>query len=246
MTSPVQKLLSAGIDLKKNEVPASLTKAALAICNDYTEQKRWPALGGGPNNDAFHILKICQPRGYKCFHLRNGTSKRALQVIDDLLKNTTEHLIIFYVGHGTNVKDTNGDEADGYDEAMVFDDSFLVDDILIEHLMKNKNDDSIVTLITDACHSGSIWDLQSQVEGRSLPPNIISISAATDKQTAKQTVMERMDQGMFTYHLKRTIKSNANATPLDLRKAMKPQLQKYQQNVTIATTSEELLHTPVF
>ena len=244
--TPVQKLMSAGVDLNRHEVPDRLTKAAVAICNDY-ENSKYPALGGGPNNDAFHILKICAPLGYKCFHLRNGKSKRFLEVLDQFLQNTTDHLVVFYVGHGTDVKDTNGDEADGYDEAMVFDDGFVLDDLLVEHLMKYKNDDSIVTLITDACHSGSIWDLQSQVEGRTLPPNIISISAANDRQTAKQTIAEKMDQGMFTYHFKKALKAHPNATPLEIRKQIKPTLQqKYAQNVVIATTSEELLFKPIF
>ena len=244
--TPVQKLVGAGVDLNKYEVPGQLQKAAFAICNDYTNSK-YTSLGAGPNNDAFHILKICGPLGYKCFHLRNGKSKRFLQVLDDLLQNTTEHLVIFYVGHGTDVKDTNGDEADGYDEAMVFDDAFVVDDILVEHLMKYKNDHSVVTLITDACHSGSIWDLQSQVAGRTLPPGIISISAANDRQTAKQTYVESMDQGMFTYHFKKALKSNPNASPLEIRKQIRPILQqKFCQNVVIATTSEELLFRRIF
>ena len=243
--SAVQKLLSSGIDLNSNDVPDSLRKACFVICNDYTNSK-WPELGAGPNNDAYHVIKFCKAKGYQCFHLRNGKSQRFLQVLADFLRNTTEHLVVFYVGHGTNVRDKNGDENDGYDEAMVFDDAFVVDDVLIKTLLKYKNDESILTLVTDACHSGSIWDLQSQVEGRTLPPNIISISAATDKQTAKQTVKEQLEQGMFTYFMKRAVKANPDATPLDLRKEMKPQLQRYQQNVTIATTSEELLHMPTF
>ena len=58
-TNPVQKLLGAGIDLKTRAVPDSMKKSAFVICNDYTEKKKWPELGGGPNNDAFHIFKIC-------------------------------------------------------------------------------------------------------------------------------------------------------------------------------------------
>ena len=66
------------------------------------------------------------PRGYQCFHLRNVTSKRFLDVLAKFLKNTTDHLVVFYVSHGTNVKDTNGDESDGFDEAMVFDDGLVI------------------------------------------------------------------------------------------------------------------------
>ena len=242
----VKKLQTSGTDLSKGPLPTILKKAVLAIVNDYSGQTKWPVLGAGPNNDAFHILKIGAQFGYSNYFLRNGKSSRFLQVLDHFLKETSGHLIVFYVGHGTNVRDLNGDEDDGYDEAMVFDDGFVIDDVLRQHLVNFKNTDSILTLITDACHSGSIWDLQSQVKGVSLPPNVLSMSAASDKQTAKQTYVESLDQGMFTHFMKKAIKTKPSSNPLELRQVMKPQLQKYCQTVTIATTSRELLDKPLF
>lgn len=62
----------------------------------------------------------------------------------------------FPLGHGTTVADLDKDEDDGY----VFEDSTMIDDILIQHLIdKKKNESSKLTFATDACHTGSIWDI---------------------------------------------------------------------------------------
>ncbi|EAX81754.1 Clan CD, family C14, metacaspase-like cysteine peptidase, partial [Trichomonas vaginalis G3] len=169
-----------------------------------------------------------------------------LHYLDYFFKNTTKHLALFYVGHGTNVKDLDGDEDDGFDEALFFVNGVVVDDVLIDHLIKHKNPESVLTLITDACHSGTIWDIQSgNCNGRELPAKIMSISAAADKQTAKQTVVERVEQGMFSYNFEKLIKQDANLKPRDLKRGIKTALQKYGQTCAIATTSAELLDIPI-
>jgi len=61
-------------------------------------------------------------------------------------------LFIFFSGHGNRVEDTNGDEADGYDEVLCFYDVNLLDDtfaLLLESLPMRR-----IAIMMDACYSG--------------------------------------------------------------------------------------------
>lgn len=231
-------------DVTKAELPPTFEKAALFVVNDYNGTKY--DLGMGPDNDGYHMSKLFANFGFDCYYLRNARKASFLKYLDYFFKNTTVHLVLFYVGHGTNVKDIDGDEDDGFDEALFFVDGVVVDDVLISHLIENKNPDNVLTLITDACHSGTIWDIQSgNFKGRELPGKIMSISAAADKQTAKQTVVEKMEQGMFSYNFRKLIKQDPNLKPRDLKRGIKTALQKFGQTAAIATTSAELLEIPI-
>jgi len=185
--------------------------------------------------------------GYDIYFLHNPSSKKFLDYLDVFFKRTTERLIFYYVGHGTNVRDLDGDEEDGKDEAFVFEDGIIIDDNLINHLIKYKNPSNTIVLVTDACHSGSIWDIQSgNVLGRQLPSQIMSVSAANDAQTAKQTIINRKDQGIFTYNITKILTTNPSLTPIQLQEKMKSVLRQYGQTFIVATTSKELLDQPLF
>ena len=68
-------------------------------------------------------------------------------------------VLIYYSGHGSHVRDTNGDEIDGYDETIVPWDygrkhKFIVDDEIRRWLSMLKADR--VILIFDSCNSGTM------------------------------------------------------------------------------------------
>ena len=67
-----------------------------------------------------------------------------------------EELIIQYSGHGTRVKDTSGDEEDGYDEALYlygYDGVFIDDEF--NEIMKLIPVGAKVIVILDSCFSGT-------------------------------------------------------------------------------------------
>jgi hypothetical protein len=248
MGDPVRTLKSLGRDIASiplSRLPTAIEKAAFLCVNSYTSYRL--SLGTGPINDAVSFAKLMKQYGFEIYFMHNPHCRNFLKYLDAFFKATSKELVIYYVGHGTNVRDTSGDEADGQDEAFVFDDGFIVDDDLITHLSDNKNPDSEVVLVTDACHSGTIWDIQAgNVKGRQLPPGVISISAAADAQTAKQTMIDRVDQGVFTYNLCKTLKSEPYLTPNELAAKMKTILKKYQQTFVVGTTSPKFLTEPLF
>jgi len=74
-----------------------------------------------------------------------------------------DSIFLHYSGHGTKVPDLNGDEDDGYDEALVpldFDRSgVILDDELYEIFVKGLPSGVHVVALMDCCHSGTVLDL---------------------------------------------------------------------------------------
>ncbi|OHS94651.1 Clan CD, family C14, metacaspase-like cysteine peptidase [Tritrichomonas foetus] len=228
-----------------SRIPADVEKICFIVCNTYTSYRL--SLGDGPLNDAITFATSMKSYGFTQYFMHNPHSRNFLSYLDAFFKNTLKHLVVYYVGHGTTVADLNKDEDDGYDEAFVFEDGTIIDDILLEHLIKNKNETSRLTLITDACHSGSIWDIQSKVvNGNAVPQMVMSISAANDKQTAKQAVIDRKEQGIFTMNLGTTLKKKPAITPKDLLTELRTPLKKYSQTCTVAYSSKELETKTIF
>ena len=64
-------------------------------------------------------------------------------------------ITIQFSGHGTSVPDDNGDESDGRDEALCLYDGLLRDDDIRDILAKAAKGVKL-TVITDACHSGTV------------------------------------------------------------------------------------------
>ena len=92
---------------------------------------------------------------------REVTHDAVRQAITGWLSQAPENatVLIFYSGHGSQQRDTNGDEADGYDETIVPWDygrrqMFIVDDELREWLSSVRA--TKVVLIFDSCHSGTM------------------------------------------------------------------------------------------
>lgn len=100
-----------------------------------------------------------------------------------------DFFLFYYSGHGTNLRDVNGDETDGKDEAFCFVDergqvsqsSCMTDDLFAE-IYTASVDASVQSLIlTDCCHSGTICDFGHDCwEGR----KAISITGCLDSQTS--------------------------------------------------------------
>lgn len=76
---------------------------------------------------------------------------------DAILKAATlvksgETCLISYSGHGTQVRDQSGEEADGLDEALCLHDGLLYDDQLVE-LLTHFEEGVNVNVVADTCHS---------------------------------------------------------------------------------------------
>lgn len=102
-------------------------------------------------------------------HLYKNAYRKDFEEAFDWLAKTAgpnDLVLVYYSGHGTTLPDDNGDEADGYDEALVpYDlndpqnldsaDKYIRDDELKDWL-NNINAGAVITLF-DACHSGGMY-----------------------------------------------------------------------------------------
>ncbi|PBK95128.1 hypothetical protein ARMGADRAFT_787261 [Armillaria gallica] len=71
-----------------------------------------------------------------------------------------DSLVFHYSGHGGQIRDQNGDEADGYDEVIFpVDEDYIVDDDMHELMVKPLPPGCRLTALFDCCHSGSALDL---------------------------------------------------------------------------------------
>ncbi|CAB9513837.1 Metacaspase-1 [Seminavis robusta] len=72
-------------------------------------------------------------------------------------------IFLHYSGHGTKMRDQNGDEDDGYDEALVpldFQTAGMIrDDDLYDIIVKGLPAGVHVVALMDCCHSGTVLDL---------------------------------------------------------------------------------------
>lgn len=110
----------------------------------------------------------------------------------------TDEIWFHYSGHGTQIRDINGDEADGLDEAIVPVDYLTVgmigDDELFNLVRSIR---CRAFLVFDSCHSGSVCDLQYSINyvngsfsksvssSKSIAnPQIVLLSGCRDAQTS--------------------------------------------------------------
>lgn len=149
-----------------------------------------------------------------------------------------DSLFFSYSGHGTFVRDANGDEIDGQDEALcTLDGSVILDDWLQSELMSKIPKGVKLTCVFDCCHSGTIADLKycyrtnpdaqsfsmTIERERDLDSDITVFSACLDPQTAadsnfngkwvmtsdgKMTVEWGEGNGAFTWFFLKAIENN--------------------------------------
>jgi hypothetical protein len=135
------------------------------------------------------------------------TKTRILQEFIQLVKKSNEcsEIWVHYSGHGSQVRDTNGDEVSGMDSVIVPCDfqknGYILDDTIFEIIKQIK---CRINLVFDCCNSGSVCDLQYSFQYNDAKkafmrsfttkkqriitnPNIICISGCEDRQTSADT-----------------------------------------------------------
>jgi hypothetical protein len=166
----------------------------------------------------------------------------------DRAVSNNDTVVIYFAGHGSQIKDRNGDEADGMDETIVLYDSRtqgrgdLLDDDLNRWLTSIGKRTSHITLILDSCNSGSAARGRGAFKARWVQPLVDSpvgikdgdasdwtpgsfsgltvVSAATDGTAA----MEEDGAGLFTQALVDILSAFPQLTYAQLAKRLPPAL----------------------
>jgi hypothetical protein len=156
--------------------------------------------------------------------------------------------VVYYVGRGMSLKAPGTETDEPKDKALVFDDGIISDDTFADHLIENKHPACQIVLITDACFTGSVWDIQNDgtVKGRPFPPNIVALTGRVDFLNPKSQTISRTDQGVVTYQLAKTLKADEELTPNQIAEKLAEVLVQHAQTFTVAATTPELLDQPLF
>jgi hypothetical protein len=134
----------------------------LALCIGINAYGNGASLAGCVN-DALDWSAALRERGAQVHNLTDDAATKTAMVanmremIGTLRRGQTG--VITYSGHGTWVPDTDGDEADGRDEAIcpvdLWNNGVITDDTLFG-IFTDRPYGSRVVFISDSCHSGSV------------------------------------------------------------------------------------------
>ena len=215
-------------------------------------------------NDVNSIKKYLEPKGFSIQTLTDTSATRAniLDSFKQLLVNAKagDQLFLSYSGHGTFIRDQNGDEKDGYDESLVTADmNVITDDELKTLLNQNLKKDVTLFAMFDSCHSGTILDLKYQymdslnhdadsinVKNLETQGKVCMISGCTDPQTSADAYIESRSQGAMTWCLLESLKQGG--TWRTLIQNMRKMLTEggYDQLPQFSAGSPMVIDTPVF
>ncbi|KAF8060732.1 casa protein [Lyophyllum atratum] len=205
-------------------------KKALCIGINYKGQQNELR---GCINDAQHVRDFLISKwGYRSGDIvllsddaRNPRERPTRQNILDAMRwlvrnaKTNDSLFFHYSGHGGQTKDLNGDEVDGWDEAIYPMDfkkhGHILDDEMHDIMVKPLPAGCRLTALFDACHSGTVLDLPyiysshgrlkgSHVSDRmrkklATPADVISWSGCKDGQTSADTFAGGVAVGVMSY-----------------------------------------------
>ncbi len=161
---------------------------------------------------------------------QQGTTANFRDALDALAGASSDDLLlVFFSGHGNIYLDANGDEADGYDEAVLFYDTPMLDDtlaLLLEQVPMQR-----LAVFVDACYSGGVLDSRAATRGlpdggdilddlarlgpRSpkdldrLAKQVVGISACRFDQVSWE--LGTLRHGIFTYYLLEALSGGADA-----------------------------------
>lgn len=170
-------------------------------------------------NDVNNMSSLLVSNGYNITKLIDSdpslmpTRDRIIQELKKIVSTKSSELFIFYSGHGSRIKDVNGDEQGGMDSVIVPYDfntkGFIVDDELLSII---QNITCKCTLFFDSCNSGTVCDLpfsytylknnkfllKNNKFVKITNPNIYMISGCKDNQYSEDTYQNNTYGGAFT------------------------------------------------
>jgi hypothetical protein len=170
-----------------------------------------------------------------------------------------DSLFFHYSGHGGQTPDLDGDEADGWDEVIFPLDykkkGHIVDDLMHDIMVKPLPRGCRLTALFDACHSGSVLDLQFvySAHGRlktspitrkaqaskASPADVISWSACQDGQTSADTFAGGVAVGAMSHAFIDALSKNPHPTYQELFRSIRLTLNpRYSQKPQLGSSHQ--------
>lgn len=151
---------------------------------------------------------------------KNNVEKEMKKLFENAVSGDT--LFLHYSGHGTQTRDTNGDETDLMDDAIMPQDfmknGIITDDAIFSNMIQKVPKGVTLCAFFDCCHSGSLFDLEwnfktidtsSTKAGfkvwkeniNSTNGTVFMYSGCYDEQSSADTFIANKNQGAFTFCL---------------------------------------------
>ena len=208
---------------------------ALIICNSYDGTSY--ALGDPAKNDGVLAYQMLEELGYHCVLYHDCTRSLILKTLKKLLESNADKILVYYIGHGvtkrcTTINESNNEKY-GVDSAMFMMDGEILDNELkkiLDNSHKKVSKRRQIRLISDCCHSGTMYDL---TEEDYINYDTVSIGACSDIQTAKQDYICRRGNGIFSYYFWKYYTNDIKLK--DLLDKVNEKLQVYQQKCEAST-----------
>ena len=246
-------------------------KRALIVGINYNEMPKMRLRGC--INDAHNIYHyLIDHKGYKSENitlmtdepLNRSTDKyprktNIMRHLDKLVSLTQsgDTLFVHFSSHGTEIRDTSGDELDGKDSAIVTcRGSLIVDDELKVRLVNKMPKGSKLRVLMDLCHSGTCLDLpynwrdgkftkeSADVTGSA---DCVMISGTYDAFVSYDSFIAGNYSGAFTHTILSILKTMPDSTWQDLLSVLRFKIKKsgYNQIPQLSLGSKELLTNKV-
>lgn len=176
-------------------------------------------------------------------------------VLERVRRENITELFLSYSGHGTFVRDVDGDENDGQDEALVPLDcnthGVILDDYLHSAFLSKLPANVNVFSLMDCCHSGTILDLQYKYvhrggaatngvfvtdQKKTVSAKVIKISGSRDNQYSMDAFLDGEFKGAMTASFSKTYKNSKDCRELLINMSNVLKAQRFTQ-VPVLTSS---------
>lgn len=182
-------------------------------------------------NDMYEWEHLFSTLGFEitCIQDDEVTTDRFLtELTFALIESVPGDVIVFtYSGHGTQVYDADGDEQDGYDEALYLYDGALIDDLIRDSLSLLATGVHFI-FISDSCFSGSVtrkipttaYNVQRFIRTSNIPATVnrkrpfldqadmvdVLLSGCNDHEYSYDALIAGSFHGAFSYFATRSYK----------------------------------------
>lgn len=198
------------------------------LCNSYDKTNL--SLGDSALNDGILTYYTILKRDYKPYLYHDPTNAETKHIITKFLKLGCDKLIVYFIGHGKRI--VTNDKIITYMQCV---DGNDISNTEITQIVLNNNTAKKLTLISDCCHSGSVYDIESRED-------IITIAACQDTQSSKQDYINHRGNGVFTYYFwKYSVIENDINDALELKVAIDKKTKAYRQECKFNFLTENVL-----
>ncbi|KAH9697738.1 metacaspase-1 [Citrus sinensis] len=177
--------------------------------------------------------------------------QKALEwLVNDCRKG--DSLVFYFSGHGLRQPDFNNDETDGFDETICpvdfLKEGMIIDNDINSIIVKPLKEGVTLHAIVDACHSGTILDLEMTWEDNRPPSGArkatdgglaICLSACQDNQLASDTsaFTGNTMNGVMTYVLAEIVNKHPGLSYGDLLDLIYERIEEVKKNDCLVNTN---------